>query len=899
MHCALRWTATDEDDGAAPPIISSAPNAGTKRKADGDGPSSLEHPAPAPREPAQSAKKREKKTAARLATRPPSTPTPTATVPPAVPVAAVRREEHIDDEDSDFVSKPTSVPRSRATVSASASVPLPSASEVDSIMDADKRDAAFMQQERFVDALAADSSSSDASRTQRSVGSSLAFPTIRGRRHNQRVASGAPREDSRFSTPKHSSAASPYATPHYTAAAAGPAAEPAPSAPAAAGDLFNSSFNSFAPNSTFVSSHYRIDPAQVLRYISDRKHLSFVRSGLDRITIRDCPFCKNIKGKSDNQYKLTIWLDTGSHNCLRCGAKGSWFDFKKNLGDIPIVTNVMGGKMDGSHVYSGPTQARTSSAAPSASSHPTSAAAAAAAKLATPLPNQSIVHTYPSNLFTQPKYAPVLSYLLNDRGLTRETLRFYQIGACTHKFPNHKTAGGDVPVFEEQLCVTMPWIKTRKQIEQMKSQMDAPTDKEIEKDARAKKKVAREKAKVAATAHAHATIDLHPNAATSTPLPDQHVAAAGVGQPASADAPSHGGVAPAAATNAANQSTTPVTPAPSSSSDSSFVSPSSDDQVTERIKLRSLVAKGNQRLQPPGGAWNFFGWHTVPADADEIVLTEGEFDAMAVWQATGMPAVSLPNGARSLPVELLPLLERFSKIYLWLDDDAAGAEGADKFARKLGVGRCVIVKSSLPQRRIEQHEDDVNDPSAVDDHAAAAVAAAAAAHPKKPPPKDANDALRQGADLHALISAAEPVKHEQILQFRDLRSEVLREFTDPLARRGVQSRYLPSLNKLLKGHRPGELTIVTGATGVVSAGEKGYQCGCSGGAVTVRIASLPRAHCMFFAMFLSHVPDARAKRPCCPKSHWTTVRKESTHSGDRSKSATQNWRAPCSANMQT
>ena len=47
----------------------------------------------------------------------------------------------------------------------------------------------------------------------------------------------------------------------------------------------------------------------------------------------------------------------------------------------------------------------------------------------------------------------------------------------------------------------------------------------------------------------------------------------------------------------------------------------------------------------------------------------GELDAMSVYEATGIAAVSLPNGARSLPVELLPMLERFKKIYLWMDDD--------------------------------------------------------------------------------------------------------------------------------------------------------------------------------------------------------------------------------------
>ena len=47
-----------------------------------------------------------------------------------------------------------------------------------------------------------------------------------------------------------------------------------------------------------------------------------------------------------------------------------------------------------------------------------------------------------------------------------------------------------------------------------------------------------------------------------------------------------------------------------------------------------------------------FGAHTVPTTATEVIVTEGEYDAMAVFQATGKPAVSLPNGAGSLPVDV-------------------------------------------------------------------------------------------------------------------------------------------------------------------------------------------------------------------------------------------------------
>jgi hypothetical protein len=57
--------------------------------------------------------------------------------------------------------------------------------------------------------------------------------------------------------------------------------------------------------------------------------------------------------------------------------------------------------------------------------------------------------------------------------------------------------------------------------------------------------------------------------------------------------------------------------------------------VTDRLKVRAVDRKNCQRLVPAGGPWGWFGWHLVPADATTIVITEGEFDAMAVYQATG------------------------------------------------------------------------------------------------------------------------------------------------------------------------------------------------------------------------------------------------------------------------
>jgi twinkle protein len=163
-----------------------------------------------------------------------------------------------------------------------------------------------------------------------------------------------------------------------------------------------------------------------------------------------------------------------------------------------------------------------------------------------------------------------------------------------------------------------------------------------------------------------------------------------------------------------------------------------------------------------------------------VVVTEGEFDAMAVYQATGLPAISLPNGCSSLPPQLLPMMERFKKIILWMDDDAPGQAGAESFTQKLGAGRCHIVRSRQG---------------------------------KADGPKDANDALRAGKNLLEIIQQATPIPHSQIATFDELRQDVYRELLEPGKMRGTPSQSLPTLNKLLKGHRRGEVTVLTGPTG--------------------------------------------------------------------------------------
>ena len=68
-----------------------------------------------------------------------------------------------------------------------------------------------------------------------------------------------------------------------------------------------------------------------------------------------------------------------------------------------------------------------------------------------------------------------------------------------------------------------------------------------------------------------------------------------------------------------------------------------------------------------------------------------------------LPAISLPNGCNSLPADLIPLLERFTRIYLWMDNDKSGAVRYYAcLAAQCSIGQCSAVQCSAVQCSAEK-----------------------------------------------------------------------------------------------------------------------------------------------------------------------------------------------------
>jgi len=566
---------------------------------------------------------------------------------------------------------------------------------------------------------------------------------------------------------------------------------------------------------TFVSSFYQLPIDAVVSFLT-RHQISFKEalSNPEKIIIQYCPFCHDIKEKKTNMWKLYIDKKNGYFYCFRCGARGTWFDFQRRFHNFAITN------WEGKPINVGIERTPSSSLSFTTSEHQSeemhtspmlSEEAPSWTKLSTevneelPNPNEVLPDTnrilsnmdkasseqsdeeFPnlndlsvSRDFGQQQYHSTAT--VTTTSLPTTTSSFSKLPRNKHSTQYHvkyreETAGREIAFADATKLNT--YLANVTKYPEIKQYLN--TERGLKDDVIEKYRVG-------------GTIARFYDEEEKT-WKDQFCVVF----------PWYGPL--------------------------DYTHPEKGDGIL-RYKYRALKKKYLQRLEPVGGGWGMFGWHLITprlatctdssstrpldrrqqhhaettesgalplpprsrgrmrrvtsveelvSDPKTIVVTEGEFDAMAVYQATGFPAVSLPCGANCMPPEIIAMFEPFERIYLWLDDDVVGQEAALKFAMKLGRERCYLVHTKMGDAQ---------------------------------GPKDANDALRAGKDLKAILSAAQIIPHKQILHFTELRDEVYRELAHPAQVAGCQSQWLPKLNQLLRGLRKGELTILTGTTGI-------------------------------------------------------------------------------------
>ncbi len=172
-----------------------------------------------------------------------------------------------------------------------------------------------------------------------------------------------------------------------------------------------------------------------------------------------------------------------------------------------------------------------------------------------------------------------------------------------------------------------------------------------------------------------------------------------------------------------------------------------------------------------------FGWQAIPESAREVVITEGEPDAMAYAQS-GFPALSVPMGAGDGNKQAwldydFDRLEQFDTIYLSMDMDKAGQDSVPYIANRLGLHRCRII--NLPE-------------------------------------KDANDCIVKGISLSKYVAESKTIDPDELKRASDYIQEVEELFRPTKPGSGGRSMPWKCADQRF-AVRHGELTVWTGFNG--------------------------------------------------------------------------------------
>ena len=111
------------------------------------------------------------------------------------------------------------------------------------------------------------------------------------------------------------------------------------------------------------------------------------------------------------------------------------------------------------------------------------------------------------------------------------------------------------------------------------------------------------------------------------------------------------------------------------------------------IKFRSLPPAEKAFKRIKGGQSLLFNEDVLEEDRiDEIVITEGEADAVALWSVGWHAVVGATIGAGGIEARWIDKLDRLQRVYFVFDRDIAGSKGAYKFANRLGLERCYQIR---------------------------------------------------------------------------------------------------------------------------------------------------------------------------------------------------------------
>lgn len=196
--------------------------------------------------------------------------------------------------------------------------------------------------------------------------------------------------------------------------------------------------------------------------------------------------------------------------------------------------------------------------------------------------------------------------------------------------------------------------------------------------------------------------------------------------------------------------------------------------ILTNIKYRDITDKKKMRQEKDAEPLLF---NRDNIDGELLVICEGEYDAMALHQY-GIEAVSVPNGASGMQwiEQEWEYLESFRHVNICFDQDEAGKEGAAKLAARIGLWKCSLIEL---------------------------------------PCKDANECLIKGIskkEIQSCFNAPIDLTPETIVSPEYFTDKIQQLFAMGAKMFGTPTPW-ESLDGILKGWRPAELTVWSGRNG--------------------------------------------------------------------------------------
>jgi twinkle protein len=177
-----------------------------------------------------------------------------------------------------------------------------------------------------------------------------------------------------------------------------------------------------------------------------------------------------------------------------------------------------------------------------------------------------------------------------------------------------------------------------------------------------------------------------------------------------------------------------------------------------------------------------FGWQAIKSTDREVVITEGEIDAMS-YHEQGIPALSVPNGGGSGKVDVFiesehkRLMDHFDVFYISMDMDDTGQRMVPGLVERLGSANCRIVNlPDIPNKK-----------------------------------SDANECLKQGIELDYYIKTSKYPDVKGVINIKEAFSDAMAIFRGDISVTGKPLPWEEYEDKF--GFRPCEVTMWGGYNG--------------------------------------------------------------------------------------